>query len=905
MTSAAEPRAATRALRAQMRRQMFLSQDGVVLCATLRALDELGILETSLEQERALTELYPGLTPVGFGALRIALHGLHSTGWLAQPPALDPAATVPRWTERGRRAARQRRDYVELGDLLVRFPAGAAGIWSQPWSPDQTERFERLVERAGRRWGLAPAPDDAEVELLLAHLDSGVTVPMMLTLHETERLGESGPELAGLDTEGAFRALLEVRGWTDALGGWTPLGLEARRFALSFGGVATYLPLLARLADLYRGELTVDATPGEEAEWHVNRELNLRISAGAHARYFADSDPIFREIFDREPLAKQPRFIADMGCGDGSWLIHLDALLAETRRGKELSSRPLTLVAVDPDRGAREQATRNLAAAGVEALVISGDVTHPEAFAGTLAEHGLAIEDGLHIRSFIDHERTYVGGENVEAAPGWASGAYIDGDGDVLSAAAVERDLVAHLRRWRPHVSRHGMVVLEAHCVEPTIVSRHLGLLHGLAFDAHQAYSKQSPVDHAAFLRCCAAAGLRTVGAAERRYPPARPFVSISLNRVASGGADVALPAPLAADAARADTWTPAPDTDLEDGEALHRILFQSGDIRYPAAWGSAPTGYVVAATLAALEERLASADAGTAIRVLDYGAGTGTATIALLEALQERDYERRLRDRDLGFEIHLVDLPSSWFAKGFELLRGCGWTRFHSLRGKGGFRPLTEVVDGAEFDAAMANMVFHLIPPPALRRAADDLAAVLSPGGPLAWSAPDLGPAGKFTVPLHEPNRLVRQRWLELLAGDAELPEWEDEQLLASLAEALRRAHATLDEEGLSAARERADRRILPRPLAADAVAALETVFEGETTNGGFEMRGEEIVAGLLVPSNQAEYLPEIPDRALREDVVRGLMEHEALPTLRRGPAATGLGLNLQWTLGTHRRPA
>src|SRR5262245_7470945 len=83
---------------------------------------------------------------------------------------------------------------------------------------------------------------------------------------------------------------------------WTASGLQARAFALNFGGVATYLPLLARLPELYRGELSVDLPQDGGTEWHVHRELNLRISAAAHRRYFVDSDEILVELFDREPL---------------------------------------------------------------------------------------------------------------------------------------------------------------------------------------------------------------------------------------------------------------------------------------------------------------------------------------------------------------------------------------------------------------------------------------------------------------------------------------------------------------------------------------------------------------------------------------------------------------------------
>jgi hypothetical protein len=883
-----------------MRRAMFLSQDGVVLCATLRALDELGILEPSMQGERSLADLYPDLTDAGFGALRVAVHSLTGVGWLADPPALDPETTVVRWTDSGRLAATAFDRYVELGDFLASFAGTAEDHWSRPWTKAQVERFRDHVTIASDRWRLAPELPAGPAGLIRAHLDSALIVPTMLWLHETGRLGEVAPELPRDGAGEEMGRLLTALEWLDSAdGSWTASGQQARAFALNFGGVATYLPLLAHLPEVYRGKLTVAPDPSG-AEWHVHRALNLRISAAAHRRYFAESEAIFRELFDREPIESQPRFIADTGCGDGSWLVHLHRLIRErTRRGERLESHPLLMVGVDPDAGARRMAEGNLEAAGVPALVIPGDVTDPEALRASLAEQGLKIDDGLHIRAFIDHERTYLGAGEGLWAPGWASGVYMDPKGHPLSNEAVERDLIAHMRRWEPHVRKHGLIVLEAHCVAPRVAAKHLGSLHGIAFDAHQAYSKQYPVDHASFLRCCQEAGLQPAGHSERRYPRGRPFVSITLNRLLAQGEDSPLPG-MAPGGRRADSWRPDRDVDLEDGRALHEILFTRGDIRHPALWCSPPTGFVVGRALEAIERKLAEAGAGDAIRVMDYGAGTGTATIELLKACRERGIEQRLERLGATLEMHLVDLPSSWFAQGYELLRDCSWTRFHSLRAPGGgFRTLAEVTGGRTMDVAMANMVFHLIPPKALERAAAGLASVLDSGGALVWSAPDLGPPGPEAVLLHDPNRKLRERWLELLAAG------NTAGLSPTLAQAVRRAHEELDEEALRAARDRADRRIRPRPLATEIIAALAPHFAGETDSTAYEMLSEEVVRGLLVPSNQAEYLPEVPDRELREEVIRELMLNEVLPPMQAGPAGTALGLNLRWTVGEFsRRP-
>lgn len=880
-----------------MRRSMFLSQDGVALCLTLRGLEEIGALGPSLDEDRSLADLVPGLSAAGFGALRVAVHGLVATGWASDRPGLDPATTYLRWTEVGRAAMAHRRAYLEVGELLAEFDGAAADAWTRRWEPGTVERFAALVAgRAAGRGAAGPLVD--------AHLNGALLVPAVLWLHETGRLGEGAPDLPEGELGEAMAALLSDIGWTDPAGEWTETGGTGRAFALNFGGVATYLPLLRSLPALYRGEANVVPDPGSgEPEWHVHRALNVRISAAAHRRYFADSEPLFAELFDREPLAEQPRFVADMGCGQGSWLIYLHRLVAErTARGHRLDQHPLLMVGVDPDPTALGEAEAALAAAGVPALLLRGDVTDPDGLRDALAAHGVAIEDGLHIRSFIDHERTFGGGDPGDPVPGWSSGIYLDAGGAPIDAADLERDLVAHLRRWAPHVRRHGMILLEAHCAAPEVVAGNLGSMHGLAFDAHQAYSKQYPVDHAAWLECCRMAGLRTIPAEEIRYPARRPFVSISLSRLLTaeaadelvnvgGGAAAPGDAP-------ADEWRPAPGTDLEDGEALHRIIFRGGDIGYPSPWCSAATGFVTGRALGAVEARLDQLGPGETIDVLDYGAGTGTATIEFLKGCRERGLDRRLAARGAGLAVHLVDIPSSWFAKGHDLLGDHPWTRFHSLRAaEGGFRPLADLVGAGNVDVAMVNMVFHLIPARALPRTTDALAAALRPGGRLLWSAPDLGPAAPETVLLHDPNRLLRERWLEFLAGERPPP--------AAIAAVVERARAGRDPGSARAAQERADRRIRPRPLAAEVVEALDRDFEGTIETGAYEMLAEDIVDGLLVPSNQAEFMPEIVDRSEREAVIRELMIAAVIPELRAGPAATGLGLDFHWVLGDGTRRA
>ncbi len=869
---------APRPARDALRRNTFLFQDGLMLSATLRGLEIAGLLEPALARDSTLAELRPDLSDSAFGYLRVALRCLASQGWLESGPGLTLAETSLRFTEAGHAALKHRDHYLAAGELLASFAHPGEATWSHPWPDDRAVALHELVARASARWTLDERLPDCQRELLLAHLDGALAIPTVLSLLRACALRGPAPRLPDAPEGRDMGALLALLGWTEPSGTWTETGLNVRDVAPVFGLAGSYLPLLSRLPDLYQGHLTVPAGQVGPGEWHVDRELNIAASAAAHSRYFADADGVFSEIFDCEPLEAQPRFIADIGCGDGSWLIHLHRLVAgSTLRGRHLAKHPLLMVGLDWNDAALQRARDRLAKASVPGLLLRGDVSDPDGVAEALAAHGLAMDDGLHVRSFLDHDRSYRGDGEGATVPGWSSGAYVDGRGRALSGTAVERDLVAHLRRWTPHVKKHGLVLLEAHCVAPEVARRHLGALHSVTFDAYHGLSHQYPIEHSAFLRCCREAGLAPAIHRERRYPSSRPFVAVSVNRL-QPSADIPLPG-LEPGGPRADTWAPEPGTDLADGVALHELLYQEGDLRHPRLWCSAPTGRVVKEALEAIRERLAEAAEGDVIRVLDYGAGTGLAAIELLKACRDHGVEHELERTGTSLELHLVDLPSSWFAQGYALLAECAWTRFHSLRASdGGFLELDEVVGGLVFDAVMANMVFHLIPGRALERAVAGLARVTRPGGRLAWSSPDLGPPGPWSVLFHDPNRALRRRWLERAGSSAE----------------------PAGHQG------RADRRILPVPnLAEDVAAAIEVHFHAGLQRPTYELLVEDSVDTLLVPANQIEYLPEVSDPCRREQLIRELMLEDVLPALRAGPPGTATGLNVQWTLGSHRRRA
>jgi hypothetical protein len=178
--------------------------------------------------------------------------------------------------------------------------------------------------------------------------------------------------------------------------------------------------------------------------------------------------------------------------------------------------------------------------------------------------------------------------------------------------------------------------------------------------------------------------------------------------------------------------------------------------------------------------------------------------------------------------------------------------------------------------DLVIASMVFHLVPPNALPKLFAGLADVLDEQGILVWNAPDIGPAPPDAVLLHEPNRILRRRFLEILQDPSELST-----ILASLSIAERRSYgdltARLAEIGarliitpeVRAARQAAaDRQILP--IANDLGEIdreLARSFVGKIFSKHFEMRPSDSLEAILVPSNQ-HYLPEVDDLDLRRRI-------------------------------------
>ena len=979
-------------------RTLFLHHDGIVVGATLAALGRSGILALLLREGRVVMHEILRACPARPGYLHVALRCLALQGWLEREgePASD--AMVFSVTPRGRRASaafdvyREAAAFVYSGVPFSRYLFGEpsvihtgmiqAGVIEREGIAPPFERYAELVDRSTQGYGFA----GEEFETIRAHLDGMLAGPLMIALKQRGLLAHREFRLSadGMVWDRLLVALAFLRhlGWVRRDGGawrFTEKGRVACEFTLHYGLTLSYLPLFCQLPRLLSDSVkNITHRERGQDETHVERTLNVLASGVAHRRYFEDADAIIREVFNRAPIAEQPRFVADMGCGDGVWLERIYKIVSrDTLRGPHLDAHPLIMVGADYNVKALAVARQRLEAAGVPHIALFGDITDPDGFAAALREAGPAIEDGLHIRAFIDHNRRYT--EPREQAlklslyprRAMSTGAYADEEGRAIPNALLEQNLVEHLRRWVPYTKQHGIIIIEAHDVPPEIAWRYGGRTHATAFDTYHGYSNQYPVDFDAFMSLAEEAGLRSISYQHKVYPSRLPFVAISLNRFKTsdpgwlqtlkpgvrprtlplgGGGQGGGRAPGGAEKPESPAlgipqeypgWRPDGSEDREDGEALHRFLYRDGGIEHPRRWCFAATGALVAAILDEVERRLAGIESaprtGRALRLVDYGTGTGLATLELIHGLADKGLLKRFETRGIAFELLVLDLPSGWFAKAHELLKGLPFVRFESLKDPrtGRIRRLSEIVavgapsrarpqrasarvsrlseigSGDGIDVVYASMVLHLVQPKALPALVDGVAEALKVDGVFLWNTPDTAPAPADACVIHAANRLLRGVIAEVLDDEGRLAA-----IIAKLPEAERRPYGDLParvreiRQGLTPdqrARLRAlgDKQVLPVPTDVSEIQAqLCRHFLGATSTSMSVLTEEDAITLALLPANQ-RYFAEVPERGCREELIRLLLRAEVLPVLRGGLAGHPTGLNLHWTFGRYAKRA
>lgn len=314
----------------------------------------------------------------------------------------------------------------------------------------------------------------------------------------------------------------------------TEIGSSLIERAEVTGIAASYRPMLAQMKELLFGNAaTVFKKQPDGTESHIDRNRNVLASGFQHIRYFKDAEKQIVAIFNQLPFEKQPRYIADMGCGDGTFLKHIYHVISEsTERGSVLKEYPLILLGIDYNAVALQVTQKNLE--DLPHILLQGDINAPEQLLRDLHDKGISdTESILHVRSFLDHNfscTNTTGYKNSTSDfPLVPGSVYVGEDGKPLTPGEILEAWKQHLSRWSAIVSPHGLMILEAHCLSAAQIRSYLGQSENFYFDHLHAFSGQYLIEAEVFLILMANVGLfpRTQ---PLRYPKTLPFCRVTFS---------------------------------------------------------------------------------------------------------------------------------------------------------------------------------------------------------------------------------------------------------------------------------------------------------------------------------------------------------------------------------------
>jgi hypothetical protein len=527
--------------KADLRATIFRHLDGIVTAPTAYTLLERGVLKHLLQHKEAdVTEL-ASTFQANEGYLNVALRVLSSQGWLDAEVNNVNNQVKYRVNAKSAVAFEHCRLYKDVVTLL-RF---SGQFHRRKFERAPFTVLESIFQKYRENFGIefSSAPEIRCIqEQVLTHIEGIAIGPTIVSLgmggmfHKYFMEASFKPEEFHEDAE-SFGKILDFfvfLGWFEKKSqtySFTEKGLFFARRASAYGVTVSYIPTFRNLDELIFGnpEILTNTKP-EMPELHVDRAMNVWGSGGAHMSYFKKIDEIIIELFNR-PLDEQPKGIVDMGCGNGAFLQHIFEVISQrTLRGEMLEDYPLLLVGADFNEVALRVTRANLSKADIWAKVTWGNIGRPDLLARDLHEnYGIALEDLLNVRTFLDHNRQWEPPSiSLADRVSRSSGAYCF-RGKRLNNNDVEASLLEHLRRWEPFVRRFGLLVIELHTIFPELASKNLGLTSATAYDATHGYSDQYILEVDVFNQIAAGAGLYPDPAHFSRFPQSE-LATVSIN---------------------------------------------------------------------------------------------------------------------------------------------------------------------------------------------------------------------------------------------------------------------------------------------------------------------------------------------------------------------------------------
>lgn len=506
--------------KSELRAVLFRHLDGIVTAPVAYTLHEKGVLDYLLEKEKATLKEITTKFSANEGYLNVGLRVLASQGFLIQ--SIDNVADEVSYAINDR--SKVAFAHFHLYEDVFRLMQFSEKFHPRKFEVEPFEMLNTCFKNYKNNFGITLSNDEqtrAIQQQILTHIEGQLVGPTIVMLgmsgmfHKYFMETSFRPEEFHKNPE-CFKEILDFLtylGWFKEKNGkyqFTETGLFYAKRAAAYGVTVSYIPMFRKMEDLLFGNASILRNIGEhEDELHVDREMNVWGSGGAHAEYFKVVDEIIIELFNR-PINEQPKGILDMGCGNGAFIEHIfNVIERQTSRGKMLDDYPLFLIGVDYNEAALKVTRANLIKADIWAKVIWGDIGKPDVLANTLLEdYEIDLKELLNVRTFLDHNRIWE--KPTHRTPNRVSkstGAFAH-RGERISNNEVEDNLLEHLKKWSVYVEKFGLLNIELHTISPELTAKNLGKTAATAYDATHGFSDQYIVEIEVLHKIASEAGL-------------------------------------------------------------------------------------------------------------------------------------------------------------------------------------------------------------------------------------------------------------------------------------------------------------------------------------------------------------------------------------------------------------
>lgn len=533
--------------KSSLRSRLFRHLDGIVIAPTAFTLKKHGITDYLLKNKKVALKDLAIKFKANVGYLNVALRGLCSQGWLIQNVDNQNNSVSYETNEESEIAFKYFYLYEDVVDLLQM----SESYHQRKFEIEPFLKLSSIYKKYKINYGIELSGNKSQrkiEEQILTHIEGIIVGPTIVHLGITGMFHKYFMETRFRSEEfhenhQEFDQLLNILadlGWFNAKNSvyeFNEFGLFFAKRASAYGVTVSYIPTLRKLDDLIFGDpLILSNIAIGSDELHVDREMNIWGSGGAHNSYFKVVDEIIIDLFNK-PIDEQPKGILDMGCGNGAFLQHLFSVIeSQTYRGTVLDEYPLTIIGVDYNQAALKITRANLIQADIWAKVIWGDIGNPELLANDLKNnYDIELDNLLNVRTFLDHNRIWKNPNRSSSRISTSTGAYAY-QGKKIDNNLVAESLKEHIEKWTPFVGKFGLLLIELHTVKPELVAQNIGKTAATAYDLTHGYSDQYILEIDEFLNLIQEAGLTPDMSKFKKFPNS-DFATVSISLLKSTNA--------------------------------------------------------------------------------------------------------------------------------------------------------------------------------------------------------------------------------------------------------------------------------------------------------------------------------------------------------------------------------